>query len=541
MDSSVNYALRRADDLIRSGKSELAQPILIEYLRLNPKSEQGWLLLSLAIPDPQKQIDSLRMVLRINPNNPIARARLAQIRLGLAPPPPPPPQKLERPIPEEETPILPQEPIGSSLPGLAEFQAAYDLFDETQNGLINHTSSPPDPNQPFEKLPSEPRTVGHSSSPLLDKVELISAKSSRHPEILAMVIGTGLVFLIVVVALITMAGLKNHQQATVYNTQVVFQVTYQSQLVYLPPTWTFTPPPASTPTPTAKPTSPPTPTATLPAPAPTAAAQIEIIQQQVSELRGLEILGEVDQYVVNRSMAQDFLTNELITQGYEEELRDEARVLTALGLIKPTYDLTTYVLNGMVDNLGGVYIPWSKQIFVIGLQFGGIEHYVYSHEYDHALVDQHFQLDEMGVYPYCQSNAQRCDAIQALVEGDASLLMNQWWGQYATPDDYRDILNYHPPTLLIPDQYPPPYVGMDVSFPYVYGTEFVQYLYERGNWARVNKAYAELPESTEQIIHPEKYLKREAPLEVTDPPSVRFYHQSGVSCRATCLANGRPT
>jgi hypothetical protein len=172
----------------------------------------------------------------------------------------------------------------------------------------------------------------------------------------------------------------------------------------------------------------------------------------------------------------------------------------------------------MVDNLGGVYIPWSKQIFVLGLQFAGIEHYVYSHEYDHALVDQHYHIDEMGVYPYCLSNAQRCDAIQALVEGDASLLMNQWWAQYATPQDYRDIMNYHPPTLLIPDQYPPPYVGMDVSFPYVYGTEFVKYLYERGNWARINKAYTELPDSTEQIIHPEKYIKGEAPIEVTDPP-----------------------
>ena len=324
--------------------------------------------------------------------------------------------------------------------------------------------------------------------------------------------------MIVVVALITMAGINNYKQASVYNTQVVFQVTYQSQLVLLPPTWTATLQPASTATPAAKPTANPTSTATLPALPPAAAAQMEIIQQQVSDLRGLEILGEVDKYVVNRSMAQDVLTNELVSNGYEDELRDEARVLTSLGLIKPTYDLTTYVVNGMVDNLGGVYLPWNKQIFVLGLQFSGVEHYVYSHEYDHALVDQHYHIGEMGVYPYCQSNAQRCDAIQALVEGDASLLMNQWWMQYATPQDYTDIKNYHPPTFLIPDQYPPPYASMDVSFPYIYGTEFVQYLYDRGNWARVDKAYTDLPVSTEQIIHPEKYLKHEAPIELSDPP-----------------------
>ena len=89
MDDSINYALRRADDLIRTGKPEYAQPILIESLRQNPRSEQGWLLLSLAVPERDKQMDSLQMVLRINPNNPIARSRLAQLKMEAAPPPPP--------------------------------------------------------------------------------------------------------------------------------------------------------------------------------------------------------------------------------------------------------------------------------------------------------------------------------------------------------------------------------------------------------------------------------------------------------------------
>ncbi len=57
MESANNYALRRADELIRSGKSEFALPILIEYLRKNPRSEQGWLLLSLTIPERVRQIE----------------------------------------------------------------------------------------------------------------------------------------------------------------------------------------------------------------------------------------------------------------------------------------------------------------------------------------------------------------------------------------------------------------------------------------------------------------------------------------------------
>jgi hypothetical protein len=52
----------------------------------------------------------------------------------------------------------------------------------------------------------------------------------------------------------------------------------------------------------------------------------------------------------------------------------------------------------------------------------------------------------------------------------------------------------------------------------MYGYEFVKYLYDRGNWAGVNQAYTTLPDSTEQILHPEKYLKGEKPIDVIDPP-----------------------
>jgi hypothetical protein len=58
----------------------------------------------------------------------------------------------------------------------------------------------------------------------------------------------------------------------------------------------------------------------------------------------------------------------------------------------------------------------------------------------------------------------------------------------------------------------------DLSFPYDHGLAFVSYLYRRGNWAEVNRAYAELPLSTEQILHPEKYVAGEAAIAVTDPP-----------------------
>jgi hypothetical protein len=54
-------------------------------------------------------------------------------------------------------------------------------------------------------------------------------------------------------------------------------------------------------------------------------------------------------------------------------------------------------------------------------------------------------------------------------------------------------------------------------FPYVQGTEFLTSIFLQGGWQAVNHLYTDLPKSTEQILHPEKYLAQEQPREVTIP------------------------
>jgi hypothetical protein len=207
----------------------------------------------------------------------------------------------------------------------------------------------------------------------------------------------------------------------------------------------------------------------------------------------------------------------LASGGTQAELDDEARAYSALGLLKPTYNLYTNALNSLTDNLGGFFFPWSRELFVIGTSFNGVEHWIFSHEYAHALVDQHHSVTGEGVYPVCLENFDRCEAVRALVEGDASLVMAQWLQQYASPQDVRDILAYNPPLSLLPEQFPPPYLVADSNFPYVEGLTFVSYIHGRGNWTAVNRIYDRLPASTEQILHPSKYVSNEAPVVVAAP------------------------
>ena len=241
------------------------------------------------------------------------------------------------------------------------------------------------------------------------------------------------------------------------------------------------------------------------------------IQQEVSDLRGLPILAEVPNYIVPPFIAENMLREEYINEQMVATLNDEARTLTALGMIKPTYDLVNYALNGLIDNYGGFYRYDRKVIYVLGLNFRAVERLIYSHEYNHALVDQSYDIASLKSPENCDNN-DRCEAINALIEGDATLTMNQWLLQYASPADLKSLRSYRPPAQALPEQSPPDYIIHALNFPYEYGIRFVQSLYDEGNWTRVNQVYGQLPQSTEQIMHFEKYQASEAPIPVQDLP-----------------------
>lgn len=492
--------LKRAADSIRAGDYGSARLILIETLRLHPNSEDGWLLLSYALEDPQEKLRCLERVLHINPNN-----QLAQHRIGKLTP--------SRPIASADSPQLVEEE--APLARLARTMGDEPVLPRAMR------SAGRDVAQSDRVLATE------EPSKKIDPEQAAAARKSRM-RFLAIAGGVVLFFAVLAGGLYLTFGLIDRARATgavlpatasaTMASIAPTQAPTQAGGFELPPEWTTTP----SHTPTERPTSTATRTATVsPTPIPpdaTTSALMDRIDREVADIRGLPIRDDVGRYLISAIRVRPILEASFVSGGgSQEELNDEAIALSALGLIKPTYDLYTNALNGLTDSLGGFYFPWSDELFVIGDRFSGVEHWVYSHEYAHSLVDQAFNIGDIGVYPLCDGDEQRCQAIRALVEGDATLVMNQWLGQYASPKDYQDIFSYRPPLQTLPEQFPPPYVYPDASFPYDQGLTFVTYLYDRGNWAGVNDAYRRLPDSTEQILHPERYVSDEVPSTVSDP------------------------
>jgi len=141
--------------------------------------------------------------------------------------------------------------------------------------------------------------------------------------------------------------------------------------------------------------------------------------------------------------------------------------------------------------------PKAKEIFV--------------HELAHILQGRYFKTPER------RSHDER-QAWSALTEGDAGLTAKEY-GAEADPGDppvspqAQKTSSLHLYAFEMPDS-----LMRIWLFPYQYGQSFVEALYNDGGWMRVNQAYGDPPKTTEQIMHPEKYLEGERYVEVETPP-----------------------
>jgi len=507
---SVDLELRKAAALINAGRLEAARSILSDYLKEFPESDLAWLLMSYVLDDPRKQQASATRAFRLNPENQQAKARVEQLLEFQAPSSPEVTSDdfssdFERYVPDHEPLTYLQE--SSSRPLSIEERLAFVSL-EAESFEENNSREYPEDSFLIDGDPSIARSPGRKSPRKLNVRKLLGGVLS------VLLLGS----LIFVGAKFVSGGFLSEADAQA-TASMETEIAWATQEIKarLPATWTPTITPTPMPTSSATPTPLPTGTATMIPPNPTVKVELDVLQQEVADLRQLPILNEVETFMIHRSKVRTILKEYYFSlEGSRQEILDNGRVLLALGLIEPTYDLETNILNSLVDGVGGFYLHEIQQIYVIGTQFSGVEKFIYSHEFGHALVDQNYDLSRMSVYPRCLGNEDRCKAIQALIEGDATLLMLQWFDQGATNSEYDEIARYHPPTRVIPEQSPPPFALRNSEFPYNEGKAFVEELYARGEWTGVNQAYSRLPESTEQILHPAKYFAAEQPIQVPE-------------------------
>ncbi len=161
-----------------------------------------------------------------------------------------------------------------------------------------------------------------------------------------------------------------------------------------------------------------------------------------------------------------------------------------------------------MDHVAGLYVPEQQQLYVSTSlwESNADDQALLVHAYVHALQDQHFDLRGM------MARATTTDAtlaMQALAEGDATLLAGLYTSQDLATADWEHLAE-----LFARVEQPGCGGALDSTaawarlrgFPYRQGRQFAAALFQMGGWEVVNRAYVTPPRSTEQVLHPERYL-----------------------------------
>jgi hypothetical protein len=241
---------------------------------------------------------------------------------------------------------------------------------------------------------------------------------------------------------------------------------------------------------------------------PEIAQQMDLIQEQVSELRELSSKGYVTRLLLTRDELRQHLIDDFNEDYSLEEAKEDVIVLSAFGLLENDFDLYNFFLELYTEQISGFYDTETKEMYVVlDQKFSGINRLTYAHEFVHALQDQHFDIREGLGYndEDCEEDSERCAAIQALLEGDASLMELHWFSAHATQQDFTDIQEYFQTYESPIFDSAPVFIQADLMFPYMAGQTFVEHIYQTGGWEAVNQVYLDVPVSTAQILHPERY------------------------------------
>lgn len=215
-----------------------------------------------------------------------------------------------------------------------------------------------------------------------------------------------------------------------------------------------------------------------------------------------------------REQVRAYLLDKLDEELTPPRLRGLEAAYRLFGLLPDTLSLRSLLLDIYTEQVAGYYDPDSAMLFGVQGADRSQLRLVLAHEMVHALQGQYLPLDSILK---ATSDNDRLTAAQAILEGQATLASidvlapgqgvsktQQFW------DMYRDQVEQQQGTMPVFAR-APLVVRQSMMFPYLDGAEFMHW------WASSPHADTlpygpRMPVSTEQILHPERYEKKDMPV-----------------------------
>ena len=249
-----------------------------------------------------------------------------------------------------------------------------------------------------------------------------------------------------------------------------------------------------------------------------------------SKQTGLPIKHNVKRRLTSREEVVAYLTGHLNDEDVQRLRRSEL-VLKKFGLLPRDFDLQTFLVALLKEEVAGYYDPKTKTVNLLDWVPIEEQEPVMAHELTHALQDQDVNLQkwmkrgekDLGEIkkdptPEDIENDEIDNAREAVIEGQAQAMMFQYaiaptgHSIVTSPELVKameeETLTGTPSTKVFNDA--PIFMKESLTFPYNFGMNFILDLMQKGG---KEEAFAKVlhdpPHTTRQIMQPETYLSGE--------------------------------
>ncbi|HEX9632851.1 MAG TPA: hypothetical protein VGA02_10335 [Gemmatimonadales bacterium] len=224
--------------------------------------------------------------------------------------------------------------------------------------------------------------------------------------------------------------------------------------------------------------------------------------------------------VRDRAAVERYLIGRLDEEFPVERMEAVATAYRLIGLIPDTLDLRAVLLAVLAEQVVGYYDPDSVTLYVVEGADPAQIRLVLAHELVHALQGQYMPLDSL--LSMRQENDRQM-AAQAVLEGQATLAsltamfdeerlreLGSFWG------DVRAMIRSEQERMPVFAS-APLILREGLLFPYLAGADFVRWFGE--TYPDTLPFGPRLPQSTEQILYPDRYHAGNAPVTLRFAPA----------------------
>jgi len=251
---------------------------------------------------------------------------------------------------------------------------------------------------------------------------------------------------------------------------------------------------------------------------------VDSLRVPVERATGLSFRTPPRSALRSRDQVRSYLLAKLDEELPPGRMRGLETAYRLFGMLPDTLRLRDLLLNLYAEQVAGYYDPDSAMLFGVAGADRAQLRLVLAHEMVHALQGQYLPLDSILKSTV---NNDRLTAAQSVLEGQATLVSIEVLtpGQRvtATPqfwELYRDQVRAQQSAMPVFAR-APLVVREALIFPYLEGAEFMHWWADRG--PRDTLPYGpRMPVSTEQILHPDRYARGDAPV------TLAFAADSGV-------------